>query len=126
MALDRRAREHDREPALLQRDEQGAGAGKRLDLRNELVEDRLPAPAQLVTELLLHLVAGDGGDVLVAAHADVPVELPHRDRQVVLTERAVPRERVVVVRVDERSVDVDDRRLGHYEAVACFGAGAPS
>jgi hypothetical protein len=40
-------------------------------------------------------LAGDGGDELVLAHADVPVQAPDREHDVVLPEGAVPRERVV-------------------------------
>ena len=56
--------------------------------------------------LLLDLIAGDGGDELVAAHADVAVDSPDRRRHVVLAKSAVPGDRVLVVGVDERSVDV--------------------
>ena len=47
-------------------------------------------------------------DELVAAHADVAVDAPDRQHDVVLRERAEPRERVLVVGVDERAVDVED------------------
>ena len=57
----------------------------------------------------LDLVAGDSGDELVATHANVTVETPDRDRDSLLTEGAVPGERVVVVRVDKRAVDVNER-----------------
>jgi hypothetical protein len=40
----------------------------------------------------------------------VPVQAPDREHDVVLPEGAIPRERVVVRRVDERPVDVEDRR----------------
>jgi hypothetical protein len=50
-----------------------------------------------------------GGDQLVASHADAAMDLPELHREPVRPEGAVPRDRVVVVRVDERAVDVDDR-----------------
>jgi hypothetical protein len=37
------------------------------------------------------------------------MDAPQRERDLVTTEGAVPRERVVVVGVDERAVDVEDR-----------------
>jgi hypothetical protein len=39
----------------------------------------------------------------------VTVDPPHGQNDTVRTERAVPRERVVVIRVDERAVDVEKR-----------------
>jgi hypothetical protein len=41
------------------------------------------------------------------------VKPPERHDDLVAPERAVPAERVVVVRVDERPVDVEDDGLGH-------------
>ena len=61
----------------------------------------------------VELLAREGGDQLVAAHADVPVDPPERQHLAALSERPVPRDRVVVVRVDERAVDVEDRAAGH-------------
>jgi hypothetical protein len=40
-----------------------------------------------------------------------------REHDVVLAERAIPRERLLVAGVDERPVDVEKRRAG-YEGVA--------
>src|SRR3954451_17332858 len=57
----------------------------------------------------VELLAREGAHQLVAAHADVAVGPPHRQHLAALQERPVPRERVVVVRVDERAVDVEDR-----------------
>jgi hypothetical protein len=45
---------------------------------------------------------------LVAAHADVPVQTPNREHDVVLPEGSVPTQRVLVIRVDERAVDIED------------------
>jgi hypothetical protein len=44
---------------------------------------------------------------VVAAHADVPVHAPDREHDVVLPEGAVPAERMLIARVDERPVDVE-------------------
>jgi len=62
----------------------------------------------------IHRHIGMGGDQLIASHPDVPVDAPDRQHHPVLAECAGPRQRVLVVRVDERPVDVQDGcRLGH-------------
>jgi len=66
--------------------------------------------AEVVAEVLLYAIARNGFDVLVTAHADVAMEPPHRQDDLVATERAIPRKCVLVVRVDERSVEVEERR----------------
>jgi hypothetical protein len=45
---------------------------------------------------------------VVAAHADQAVDAPHRHHLTVLAQGAVPGQRVLVVGVDERAVDVED------------------
>ena len=50
----------------------------------------------------------DRSHQLVAAHPDVTVDPVQRQRDVEAPERPVPGDRVVVVRVDERAVDVED------------------
>jgi hypothetical protein len=42
---------------------------------------------------------------------------PNWDDDVVLSERAVPRKGVVIVGVDERSVDVEDRDRWHLRRI---------
>jgi hypothetical protein len=44
---------------------------------------------------------------LIAAHPDIAVNQPHRQHDPVPAEGAVPGERVLVVGVDERPVDVE-------------------
>jgi hypothetical protein len=63
--------------------------------------------------LRVDLLADEGGDELVPAHAHCPVDAPDRQNDSVPKKRAVPRERVLVVGVDERAVDVEQRGLGH-------------
>jgi hypothetical protein len=46
---------------------------------------------------------------VIAAHADVPVDAPDRQDLFVLAEGPVPGQGVVIVRVDERAVDVENR-----------------
>jgi hypothetical protein len=45
------------------------------------------------------------------------VQAPDREHDVVLPEGAIPAERVVIVGVDERSVDVQERRRGYVDDV---------
>lgn len=49
-------------------------------------------------------------DQLVPAHSDVPMDSPQGNREAVLPERPKPRHGVVEVRVDQRSVDVEQNR----------------
>ena len=79
------------------------------DLLDQLDIALLLGVADRVAEALLRVVVGQGGDELVAAHADVPMDAPDREHDLVRPESAVPRDRMVVVRVDERAVDVEDR-----------------
>src|SRR5205823_2325858 len=79
--------------------------------------------AQRIAVLVFHVVARNRGNDLVAAHADVTVNPPHRHDDVVTAQRPVPRERMLVVRVDERAVEVQQRRVGQDAACvfcACF------
>ena len=55
----------------------------------------------------------DLGDELVASHADRPVDAPQRRVEIVSPERAGPGQGVVVVAVDEGSVDVEDDSVDH-------------
>jgi len=62
--------------------------------------------AQIVAGAAFQVVAGDRRDVLVAAHPDVAVETPHREDDLEAAKRAVPGERVLVVGVDQRAIEV--------------------
>ncbi len=62
-------------------------------------------------------VGNEGGHELVSAHADMPVDPPDRERDVVSPERPPPGERVVIVRVDKRAVDVEERCGSHRRSV---------
>jgi len=66
--------------------------------------DRMVENARLLGELQQRT------DELVAAHADVPVDLPDRRPVAVLAEGTVPGARVLVVAVDEGAVDVEEDR----------------
>jgi hypothetical protein len=50
----------------------------------------------------------EGADELVSAHPDVAMHPPHRKMDPVLTKGLIPTQGVLVVRVDERAVDVED------------------
>ena len=96
-------------PALLERDEQLAGAGQQRDLVDQRV-DLLALPlARLVADPLLDARRPPSAVTqLVAAHADQPVDPPDRERLPQRPERPVPGQRVLVVGVDEGAVDVED------------------
>ena len=93
-------------PALLERQDQVARARQQLHLVDQLGVAVALRLAHGVADPLLDVVAGDGRQQLVAAHADVAVDRPRRHAHAVVAQRALPRERVVVVGVDERPVDV--------------------
>ena len=97
---------------------QRGGALERAYLAEELVEVLLPGGAQGLAVDTLDLVAGDGTDQLVAAHADVAVQAPDREHDVVLPKGAVPTQRMLVVGVDERPVDVEECCALRYDGVA--------
>ena len=92
--------------------DQRARARERLDLVDQLHVEHLLRRAHVVAVLAVEALTGEGGDQLIAAHPDVPVDAPQRQDEPVRAERAVPGERVVVVGVHQRAVDVQDRR-GH-------------
>ncbi|HZG36896.1 MAG TPA: hypothetical protein VEY87_13750 [Gaiellaceae bacterium] len=126
MLLHRRACEHDDVATLLQGPDEPLRARQRRDLVDHLVEELLPPVAQGVAQPLLHVVVGDGRDELVAAHPDVPMQPPDGDYELLFAEGAVPREGVVVVRVGERAVDVEDRRgPGHYDRTSPQASAGP-
>src|SRR6185312_4766885 len=64
--------------------------------------------ADLVALLPLGLLARQGGDDLVAAHADVAVDFPDLNGVAVGSQGPVPGEGVLVVGVDQGPVDVED------------------
>ena len=76
--------------------------------------------AELVAVSRLDVVAGNRRDELVAAHPDVTVEPPHREDDLEAPKGAIPRQRVLVVRVDERAVEVQQRRARHYADAVVF------
>jgi len=90
---------------FLQRCDQLMHALERLHLANQL---RVLLTPGFLDRLVRGLVdAGDEGrDELVSAHSDVPVDPPHREGDAMTTEGPPPRERMLIVRVDERPVDV--------------------
>src|SRR5581483_3722562 len=65
--------------------------------------------AERVAQPVLDVTAGERRDDLVTAHADMAVDPPHRQDDLLGAKRPVPRERVLVVRVDERAVEIEQR-----------------
>ncbi|MEJ7741802.1 MAG: hypothetical protein WKF73_04170 [Nocardioidaceae bacterium] len=78
-----------------------------------------PRRPQVVAVRLLGLRTGDSLDELVATHADRPVDAPQGRRDVEVAKCRVPRERVLVVGVDERSVDIENDRADHGSPPGC-------
>jgi hypothetical protein len=64
--------------------------------------------ADAVAKLALGLLAAQGGHHLVAAHADVAVDAPDRQDDVVGDERAKPGDRVLIIGIHQRAVDVEN------------------
>src|SRR6185437_2462222 len=81
---------------------------ERLALVAEQQELLVRGLAQSVAEAFLDLCPRDRRHVLVASHADVAVEPPHRQDDSLAAKRAVPRLGVLVVRVDERAVEIEE------------------
>src|SRR5215208_6146127 len=122
----RRGGEHDRVPRLAQVGDQLARTLQGLHLVDQRQVERLLGRPDVVALLLVERLGDEGADQLVAPHPDVPVDAPDRQHDAMLAERAEPRERVLVVRVDERAVDVQDGGgRSHYALRAC-SACAPS
>src|SRR4051812_13729316 len=107
---------------LLERGDEVVRTGERRDLVDDALELLLPLVAHVVSDLTFDRVAGDGGDIKVPAHADVPVQVPRCKHDVLLTKRAVPAQHLVVARVDERAVDVEKRGARYELAVEVFAA----
>jgi hypothetical protein len=64
--------------------------------------------ADVIALLLLGPLVGERFHCLVTAHPDVAVNQPDREDDAVPAKRSEPRDRVVVIGVDERPVDVQD------------------
>src|SRR5262249_25527269 len=92
---------------------QRARPAQRLDLLDEGQVQGLLGGADVVALALLGVLGQQRGDELVAAHADVAVGPPDPDDLAVLAAGTAPRDGVMVVGVDEGSVDVQDR-CGHH------------
>ena len=101
--------QHDDVPEVLEIRDQLPCALERLDLLDQGEVQRLLGGADVVSVIALGVSVRPRLHELVAAHADVAVDPPQREHDVVLAEGAVPREGVVVVGVDEGAVDVEYR-----------------
>jgi hypothetical protein len=108
-----RARQHQRVTALLEGAEQVAGAIERRGLTDQLAVLVPLGGADVVALPPLDLRAGDRLDELVGAHPDMPVDTPDRKGDVVPPKGPVPRDRVVIVGVDQRAVDAENGSRWH-------------
>lgn len=95
------------------------GASERRDLVHQPARVHLVAScADVVTLLLVELGPDEGGDELIPAHADRAVNPPQREHDVVATERAVPRERVVDVSFRPRTTSASTSIHGAWQIAA--------
>lgn len=99
--------------APLQLGKKFAGTGERLRLLDQTPVQVLLRSSDLVARPVLDFWAGERLNQLVAAHTHRAVQLPEQQHDAVLTEGPVPGDRVVVARVDERAVEVDERGKRH-------------
>src|SRR5258707_13854110 len=60
-----------------------------------------------------------------AAHADLPMNAPHRQRDTFLIQRRFPREHMLVHAVDERTVEIEKKGcfIAHRVSPYCTGSG---
>ena len=65
--------------------------------------------ADRVAELAIGLLVRQGLHELIAPHSDVAMDPPQWQHDAMVPERAIPRDRMVVVGIDERAVDVEYR-----------------
>lgn len=98
---------------LAQRAQEVPGAGERTHLADHLGVSLALGRADAVPLPGLHVVAQEMPDELVAAHADRAMDPPPGHPMPVGGHRPLPGEHVVIVGVDERAVDVDDRSGSH-------------
>ena len=103
-----RAGEHDAPARRMEICQEVVGRFQRLDLADELAVLLLLGGTDGVPTLVLHPLAPHGGDELIPAHPHRSVDPPQRQGHPGAPERPVPGEGVVVVRVDEGPVHVDE------------------
>jgi hypothetical protein len=85
--------------------------------RSELLCGRL---SQVVADASFDDCPGNCLDELVTAHADVAVNPPQRQDDLVPPECAMPGDRVLVVGVDERAIEVEQRRRRAQDTTFVF------
>ena len=106
------AGQHEPVPTLLDRYEQVARARQRRHLLKQRVDFlALPLPG-LIAYPALQVLTPDSRDHLVPAHADQPVQPPHRIGLAHRAQRPVPGQRMLIVGIDERPVNIKDGNGG--------------
>jgi hypothetical protein len=69
--------------------------------------------------LALHGPAGERLNELIAAHPHVTMNPPYRQEDLVLTKRHVPRQGMLVVGIDQRTVNIQNHSLTHTFCSSC-------
>jgi hypothetical protein len=112
--------------ADLEQFEERPRARQRCDAVDQLGEERGLRGPHRVAVLGVPGVAGKPRNELVAAHPDGPMRAPGGNGATVLGKRPVPGQRMLVVAVDERAVDVEDNRWeGHPPAIPAVRTSPP-
>lgn len=111
--------------ALAQVPDQLAGPPDRLDLADHAGVGVLLGLTDRAAEPTLDLLVRQRRHKLIATHADVTVDAPDRQHEIVRAKRAIPRERVLVVGVDERPVEIEDAEAQGPTKPALAGLIAP-
>jgi hypothetical protein len=88
--------------------DQRCGAGNGADLWQQLSVEALFSVPCFVTVAFLYAIAGHRCNELVASHPDVSMNFPARKRYADLPEGTEPGDRVVVIRIDQSPIDIED------------------
>jgi hypothetical protein len=102
------AGQHKPVPTLLDGHEQVARARQRRHLLKERVDFLALFLPGLISYPALQVLTSDSRDHLVPAHADQPVQPPHRIGLAYRAQCPIPGERMLIVGIDERPVNIED------------------
>jgi hypothetical protein len=87
-----------------------------VDLVDHFSKELCLEASDRITMSCLDLVSAEGADQPIASHADVTMDAPDWKGQSLSTKCPKPGDSVVIVRIDQGPVNVEDRRRGHLRA----------